>query len=62
MKINEGIVDLIVDTLKFNAIVYSKGNFVEFRVKLPFSKSEVSIKVQKETFYSFKKWLNDIEL
>jgi len=61
MKIDEGILSLVVNTLKFNAVVLQRGNFITLRVKLPFSKSDISISVQKETFKQFKEWINSIE-
>jgi len=60
MKIDEGIVDVLVNTLKYNAVVYDRGNWIEFRVKMPFSKSEITLKITTLTFTKFRDWINSI--
>jgi len=60
-KINESIVDTIIDVIRYNMIINDIGTAVVFEIELPFSRTKIDIRIRKNTLSKLFDFIDNLK-
>lgn len=60
-KIDEGMVDKIVDVARYNLFIKDIGVAVVFEFKFPFTNTKLDLRVKKDTLYKVFDYIDEIK-